>query len=143
MAELKTAVLMTVSLSAPVSMVAVAPMVLEQPLANGDPDAAIIEQHENRTLSNLAIAGRNLFQTMCTDCHGHGADGTERGPNLTATEYHRKGFDKKTFHAAVRAGVVRRPGALTVSHQFPKLSFNEVERLERYVRELQTPFDYR
>lgn len=143
MAEFKTAIMVTASLSAPVSMVTLAPLVLDQPLANGDPVAAVIEQHENRTLSNLGIAGRNLFQTMCTDCHGHGADGTERGPNLTAAEYHRQSYGKKSFHAAVKAGLVRQPGALRVSHQFPKLSFNELERLERYVRELQTPFNYR
>lgn len=143
MAELKTALLVTASLTAPVSLVTFAPLVLEQPLANGDPVASVVEQHENRTLSNLGVAGRNLFRTQCADCHGTAAVGTPRGPDLIQETYHLAAFGKQSFHAAVRNGIVRQPGSLTVTHQFADLSFNDVERLERYVRELQNPFDYR
>lgn len=143
MAELKMAVVMAASLSAPITLVSVAPMMLDQPLATGDPVEVVMEKYEKRTLSNLAIYGRNLYQESCVDCHGMGAAGTQRGPDLIQPAYHRSAFGKRSFHAAVKAGVVEKPSSLTITHQFPELSFNQVERLERYIRELQQPMAFR
>lgn len=137
------AVVMVASLSAPITLVTVSPMLLAQPLATGDPVEVVLEKYEKRTLSNLAIHGRNLYQAHCVECHGAGARGRAQGPDLMHPAYHRDAFGKRSFHAAVRSGAVSRPSRLTISHQFQGLSFNQVERLERYVRELQNPQAFR
>ncbi len=143
MAALRTAIVMTASMSAPVGLVALAPMVLEGPLETGGPVIAVEEQYERRTLSQLAIAGQQLFRRECVECHGEGAGGSPKGANLLLTAFHSENFDKRAFHNALRTRGADQTISASLPHQFPKLNFNQIERLERYIRELQKPINFR
>ena len=143
MAALRTAIVMTASLSAPVGLVAGVPMVLDGPLETGGPVIAVEEQYERRTLSQLAMAGKRLFHDRCADCHGEGAVGSTKGVNLLQEAFHRNRFSKRDFHDTLRPPVVRQATIVSMPHQFPDLQFNQIERLERYVRELQSPLKFR
>ena len=143
MAALRTAIVMTASLSAPVGLVAGMPMVLDGPLQTGGPVIAVEEQYERRTLSQLALAGKRLFHDRCADCHGEGAIGSAKGVNLLRETYHRERFSKRDFHDTLRPQVIRQASIVRLPHEFPELHFNQIEQLERYVRELQSPLDFR
>lgn len=135
--------IMTASLSAPAGMVVLAPMVLKGPLETGAPDKEIMQRHERRKLSQLALAGQRLFKKNCVECHGDSAAGTSRGTNLVQKAFHKENFNKRAFHRALRSDDSTQTTSVTLTHTFPKLKFNDIERLERYIRELQKPFDFR
>ncbi len=143
MAVLRSALVMTTSLSAPVGLVVVAPMVLEGPLKTDGPVSEVIQQHERRTLSQLGLAGRTLFRQNCVECHGEGAIGSDKATSLLHSTFHRESFDKRAFHRSLRISEPVQTASVSIVHAFPDLSFNEIERMERYVRELQKPFDFR
>ena len=140
MVALRTAVVVSFSLSAPVGGLMVAPLVLERPFETVGPTYDVYERHEDRKLSQLGLAGKRLFRLSCADCHGPSAQGTQRGVNLMAKAYHRDRFGKREFHEAVRGD--GRTAAI-YGHSFTEFSFNNVERLERYIRELQKPLSFR
>ena len=142
MAALRTAIVMTASLSAPIGLVTVAPMVMEGPYKTGGPAVEITQQQERMKLSQLGYAGKRLYLKNCVECHGEEAKGAQRGVSLVSQSYHRENFSKRAFHSAVRPENMEQLASIDSSHVFPGLSFNQVEQLERYIRELQNPFDF-
>ena len=130
------------SISAPIGLVAVAPMIADGPLKTGEPAVEVAVQHERRQLSQLGYAGKMLFRQNCVECHGEEAKGSRRGTSLVTATFHRENFDKRSFHRAVREGESQQVASLGMEHAFSDLSFNQVEQLERYLRELQKPFDF-
>lgn len=144
MAEIRTAIVMAASLSAPVGIVATAPMVMEQPLATGESSDEVLQRHETMRFSQIAISGQRIFRTECADCHGDDASGTQRGPDLLSPAgTPARGNEKRMFHHAVANGVPQQNWAMGDMPAFPRLSFNQIERLERYVRELKYPLSLR
>lgn len=146
MVELRTAMIMTGSLSAPVAIVGLAPMILPQHLATDTPDielAQIEAKHERLQFSQLGIAGLRLFQEKCSGCHGTHGVGSSRGPALIDKSYFRASFSKQAFHYAVKHGVRQQKWSFGDMPAFPNLKFNQIERLERYLREVQKPLDFR
>ena len=146
MVEVRTALIMTGSLSAPVAIVGLSPMILPQHLSTDAPIAeiaAVMEKHERLQFSQLGIAGLRLFRDNCASCHGDHAKGTSRGPALVRKAYHRESFGKQAFHYAVKHGARQQKWSMGDMPGFPKLSFNQIEKLERYVRELQKPVSFR
>ena len=140
MAEIRTAIVMAASLSAPVGMVATAPMLMDQPLATGEPSEEILQRHETMRFSQIAISGQRIFRAKCADCHGEDASGTRRGPDLVSPAGSSgRSNDKRMFHHAVTQGVPQQNWAMGDMPAFPRLSFNQIERIERYVRELRYP----
>ena len=117
-------------------------MMFDQPLRTEGPVAAVEQSYENKQFTQLAIAGMRLYRSMCVECHGADAKGTGDGPNLLRAQYHAKRFGKTAFHAAVKGGVPQQKWAMGDMPGFPDLDFNQIEQVERYVRELQRPVDF-
>ena len=144
MAEIRTAIVMAASLSAPVGIVATAPMVMDQPLATGEPSDEIVQRQETMRFSQIAISGQRIFRAECADCHGEDASGTHRGPDLlSSADSPGRRNEKRMFHHAVANGLPQQNWAMGDMPAFPRLSFNQIERLERYVRELKYPLSLR
>ena len=140
MAEIRTALVMVASLSAPVAIVGTAPMLMDQPLATEGPSVDVMARHEMMKFTQMGISGLRLFRANCANCHGEDASGTHRGPDLLSVlGTHDRGQSKRIFHHAVGKGVPQQNWAMGDMPAFPRLSFNQIERLERYVRELKYP----
>ncbi|MEL7468588.1 MAG: cytochrome c [Pseudomonadota bacterium] len=143
MTELRAALITTASLAAPV--IVIAPMMaLDGPYETGDGPSLDMERHHERQMfSQLAIAGMRTYRASCMECHGERAVGTGRGPSLLDPIYHRRALPKREFHAAVSSGTPQQNWRMGDMPGFSKLSFNQIEQIERYVRELQRPIDFR
>ncbi|HWK09316.1 MAG TPA: c-type cytochrome [Vicinamibacterales bacterium] len=50
------------------------------------PDAAASKPNPLATRPDTALGGRKIFEQRCTTCHGEDARGTDRGPDLLATD---------------------------------------------------------
>lgn len=143
MVELRTALVVTASVSLPVSIIGVAPTMFEQPLATGGPARDTLEHHERMKFTPLGIAGRDIYVEQCAMCHGRKGNGTKRGPSLLLETYNRTNLGKQSFHYAVSYGVPQQRWAYGDMPAFPRMSFNQVEMVERFVRELQSPLSFR
>ncbi|MEM9059495.1 MAG: cytochrome c [Pseudomonadota bacterium] len=142
MAELRTALVTTASLAAPAIVLAPV-LLLERPFDTDGPSIEMERHHERQRYSQLAIAGMRLYRSSCMDCHGEKAVGTQRGPSLVKQIYHRASFSKRAFHEAVTQGAPQQNWRMGDMPGFSKFSFNQLEQLERYIRELQRPIDFR
>ncbi len=129
MAIVRTTLIMSAAIAAPT-------MLLQQPLKSGpggqEPNYAV------RRLSPMAVAGHALYRQHCVACHGLEAVGSEKAPSLAIGGGPAAKFDKMTFHLAVREG---RPGRGHGTGPMPAfdLSFNQIELIGRYVREVAGP----
>ena len=140
MAALRTAVIMAGSLSAPVAIVSAVPMMMDQPLATAGPDEEVTQRQSTLRFSQIAISGQHLFRANCADCHGEDASGTDRGPDLRpAVKNGGRSNRKQMFHSAITNGMSQQNWAMGDMPAFPRLSFNQIEQIERYVRELKFP----
>jgi mono/diheme cytochrome c family protein len=108
-------------------------MMLQPPLKSGpgggDQNYAVLR------LSPLAIAGHALYRQYCSTCHGEKASGTERGPSLQDGDVATGKFERMTFHLVVRQGRHAPEGKFGSMPAFD-LSFNEIEMIGRYLREV-------
>lgn len=107
------------------------------PLKTGDGDAHIT-RIERLNHSMLGIAGKRTYARHCAGCHGNKGVGTELGPPLLHPIYFRSNLSRRDFHAAVQNGKSQQHWRFGDMPGFRAMSFNEVERLARYVYELQT-----
>ncbi len=131
---IRTALVLSAALIAPA-------IVLPPPLGTG-PAPGKWKPAETRYLSQLAVAGKRVFEGHCADCHGYQALGSPRGPSLQDRVYWRDLLDKRTFHSAITDGV--RAYRWTYGDMPPVegLSFNQIETVARYIHELQQPHIY-
>ena len=108
-------------------------MLLDQPLKSGpgggDQHYAVLR------LSPLATAGQALYRQHCSTCHGEKASGSGRGPSLIDSGLADGKFARMTFHLVVRQGR-RAPEGKYGSMPGFDLSFNQIETIVRYLREV-------
>ena len=112
-----------------------APTLVFEPHLHSGVNHAAIEEHELGMLSQLAQAGAAIYKSDCSGCHGEKGDGTGLGPSLWSTEFKDGGRVQKTFHLAVIEGPDKQGG----THRglpAAKRSFNDLETVARYVREV-------
>lgn len=135
MSALKTALAVSATLSVPVAM-STLPGPLDSDPSTADPK--IVERH---FFTQLGIAGRLVYQANCQDCHGTAGRGTVAGPSLLHRAYAPEVLSQRAFHKAVTQGVAAK--RWTFGDMPPiDLSFNEIELVARYLRELRDPARY-
>jgi mono/diheme cytochrome c family protein len=88
-------------------------------------------------LSEIAVAGKTLFDATCAACHGLNAAGTDKGPPLVHDIYNPGHHDDGAFFLAARLGV--RQHHWPYGDMPPQLQATEqqVSAIVQYVRELQ------
>ena len=132
MSAIKAALAVTATLSVPVAM-----SNLPGPLTSGPEtaDPRIIERHR---FTQLGFAGREVYRAQCEACHGPEGKGSIKGPSLLHNAYDPKKLSPRGFHSAVSNGVQAR---LWDYGDMPaiEISFNDIELVARYVRELRDP----
>lgn len=135
MSAIKTALAVTATLSVPVAM-STMPGPLETSSDTANPQ--LLERH---FLTQLGVAGRQVYQAHCQDCHGSNGHGTVMGPSLMHPSYDPARLRQRDFHRAVTEGVQAR---LWDYGDMPavQLSFNDIELVSRYLRELRDPARY-
>ena len=127
MASLRAVALVTASLTAPT-------LVLEPHLRSG-PDRGQLQEYEERRLSQLGVAGSRVYNENCMSCHGDKGVGTSQAPSLRVVAGGRKAYQAKSFHNAVRGGNGT-SGSKHGTMLTASLSFNDIEKVARYVREI-------
>lgn len=135
MSAFKTALAVTATLSVPVAMSR-----LPGPLESG-PETADLRVIERHQLTQLGFAGREVYRQHCQSCHGAGGQGTTQGPSLLNKTYRSRDFSAQAIHSTIQNGVEAR---LWDYGDMPALdlSFNDIELVARYVRELRDPARY-
>ena len=128
MSMARTAVVVTAGLSVPTLMYA------PKPLYSG-PGTAVPQDYDYTVLSQLAKAGRNIYMQHCVDCHGDKALGSEKGPSLHQHEYAVRNRSQQSFHEAITKGLRANTYTFGDMPAF-RLTYNEIERVARYVREV-------
>lgn len=112
-----------------------APTLVFEPHLSSTANPNVIRDHELKRLSQLAQAGSMIFESDCLGCHGAKGAGSPLGPSLRQEKFERGNHNNKEFHLALFEG----GGEMAGIHQglpAAELSFNEVEQVARYVREV-------
>ena len=125
------------------SAVVTGPALVAPPLLYSEPNPEHRERLERRSLSQLAYAGKGLFMRYCAECHGEDGRGTIAGPSLHLDVYKPKNLSRKAFHQAVTRGVKAQRWSFGDMPATKSLSFNDIEMIARYVREMQLPGRYK
>ncbi|MEM9139243.1 MAG: cytochrome c [Pseudomonadota bacterium] len=125
-----------------VSAVLAAPTLMSTPYLATSTETSVQRRFDPNRFPQLGIAGMHIYNAQCAECHGDDGAGTEQGPSLHHKVYHASKLGQRGFHAAVSNGVAQQrwefgamPGAA--------LSFNEIEQVARYVRDMQRGVRYR
>lgn len=118
-----------------VSATITAPTLVFEPHLSSTANPAAIEKHEKKRLSQMAQAGLGVFQDNCEGCHGAKAVGTPLGPSLWQKKFQHGHRVQKEFHLALTDGGDQ-AGGMHRGLPASELSFNEVEQVARYVREV-------
>lgn len=125
------------------SAVVTAPALVAPPPLYTKPNQEAQARLERRALTPLGYAGKMLFSSHCAECHGSEARGTIIGPSLHHEYYKPANLSRQAFHLAVTEGVKAQRWSFGDMPGAPLLSFNDIEVIARYVRELQYPARYR
>ena len=88
-------------------------------------------------LSPAAQDGKAAFDTHCAECHGANAAGTDKGPTFLHRVYHPGHHADFSFVLAVTRGVRQHHWRFGNMKRLPEVDEAMVERIVRYVRELQ------
>lgn len=118
------------------------PAIVSPPILYSEPNPEHRAKLDRNNLSQLAYAGKVLFARHCTECHGDDARGTIAGPSLHLDVYRPGNMSRKAFHQAVTQGVRAQRWSFGDMPATRELSFNEIEMIARYVREIQNPRRY-
>ncbi len=84
-----------------------------------------------------AAAGKAIFEKNCRVCHGANGSGTKQGPPLVHKIYEPGHHADSSFHAAVKNGTRAHHWPYGNMPPIPDVSSQDVDRIIRYVRELQ------
>lgn len=125
-----------------VSAALAVPTLMATPHLASTPDADGARRYEARKFSQLAVAGMQLYIAHCEECHGRNAAGTDIGPSLHHKVYQRANLGQRGFHEAISNGVAEQRWSYG---DMPKtnLTFNEIEQVSRYVRDVQRGVTFR
>ncbi len=115
---------------------------LPPPLESGPPPGKPVYVRQNM-YSQVGLAGKELYQQQCAQCHGDDAKGTLLGPSLGHPAYQGGRLSRQDFHRAVSEGVRARRWTFGDMPANEQLSFNDIELIARYVREVQNPRAFR
>lgn len=115
---------------------------LTPPLSTGPSDQPP-SYVERRNFTPLAQAGKQLYDQQCAECHGGDGGGTLTGPSLKHRAYLGQNLSRQDFHRAVAEGVPATRWTFGDMPGNPHLSFNDIELIARYVREVQNPNKFR
>lgn len=88
-------------------------------------------------LSPAAREGREAFDRRCAECHGRHAAGTAVGPPLVHPVYRSAHHADGAFVLAVGRGVLAHHWRFGDMPPQPGMPPTEIEKITRYVRELQ------
>lgn len=88
-------------------------------------------------LSHEARAGREAFDRLCAACHGADASGSAAGPPLVHRIYGPGHHADVAFVLAVQRGVRAHHWRFGDMPPQPSAPADEIDRIVRYVRELQ------
>ncbi len=88
-------------------------------------------------LSEIALKGKQAFDSVCADCHGANAAGTDKGPPLVHDIYNPGHHPDEAFLVAARFGVRQHHWPYGNMPAQPQMSQDEVVTIIKYVRELQ------
>ena len=83
------------------------------------------------------LAGMNLFQENCSQCHGQKGTGSDLGPPLIHEVYYSYHHPDFAFRAAIKRGVQAHHWNFGNMPSVPDLSEENVENIICYVRSLQ------
>ncbi len=83
------------------------------------------------------VKGRTLFLQNCMQCHGRGAQGSDKGPPLVHRFYEPNHHGDIAFYLAVERGVRQHHWSFGDMKPLPKVKRGEVTLIVRYVRGLQ------
>lgn len=100
------------------------------------PTAVLAGEH-----SETGLAGKKLFASNCTRCHGENAMGTNQGPPLVHQIYEPGHHGNASFVIAVARGVRAHHWDFGNMPAIPELSIDEINQVICYVRELQLAND--
>lgn len=100
------------------------------------PTAVLAGEH-----SETGLAGKKLFASNCTQCHGENAMGTNQGPPLVHQIYEPGHHGNASFVIAVARGVRAHHWDFGNMPAIPDLSIEEINQVICYVRELQLAND--
>lgn len=88
-------------------------------------------------LSDVARAGKAVFDAKCAGCHGPNAAGSGQGPPLVHRTYHPGHHADAAFALAVRRGVRAHHWRFGDMPPQPSVTEAELQSVTAYVRELQ------
>lgn len=122
--------------------VSLALVVWQPALAGGSGDEESGEKAEARphpleeaALSRVAFGGYRIFQQNCSGCHGELADGSAQAISLLDKPYARDLYLRELLHQSFRDAAAVHKAASKKRKRF-KLSFNQLEMVGKYLREL-------
>ncbi|MBT3786915.1 MAG: cytochrome c [Alphaproteobacteria bacterium] len=88
-------------------------------------------------LSDIASAGKQVFDANCAACHGDKANGTDKGPPLVHNIYNPGHHADGSFLMAAKRGVRAHHWPFGNMPAQPQVKDQEIPLIIRYVRELQ------
>ncbi|MDP6367520.1 MAG: cytochrome c [Nitrospinota bacterium] len=87
---------------------------------------------------SVALAkGRTLFLQNCMQCHGKGAQGSDKGPPLVRRYYEPNHHGDIAFYLAVERGVGQHHWRFGDMKPLPKVKREDVAQIIGYIRSLQ------
>lgn len=89
------------------------------------------------TLSAYAAEGEEAFNTVCADCHGANAAGTDKGPPLVHDIYNPGHHSDEAFFLAAKQGVRQHHWPFGHMPAQPQMTDADLAAIVQYVRELQ------
>lgn len=122
-----------------ISALVTGPAVVAPPALYVEPNPQQRARLEQRSLTQMGVAGQHLFVENCLVCHGEEGRGTSLGPSLHHDIYKPGALSRRAFHRAVTEGVTAQRWSFGDMPASDALSFNEIELIARYVREIQFP----
>lgn len=109
----------------------------EPPRATTESEGAEQVTASGPGLSEMALAGEDLFDANCSACHGVGATGTNQGPPLIDRIYHPGHHGDFSIRNAVSKGVQQHHWGFGDMAPVAGVSSDEVEEIICYIREAQ------
>jgi len=88
-------------------------------------------------LSAEAKNGKIAFETLCVQCHGTNASGTDRGPSLIDRIYQPAHHGDFSFVRAVTLGVAQHHWLFGSMPAQPQVSRQDIDRIIIFIREIQ------